>query len=76
VILNPSIPVIDTETGEEVSRGYIPPWSVAIAGSRKRSYPGGDFYIPAVLIIKRLNEGERHDKTALNSFLRESGIAV
>lgn len=76
VILNPSIPVIDTETGEEVSRGYIPSWSVAIAGSRKRSYPGGDFYIPAVLIIKRLNEGERHDKTALNSFLRESGIAI
>ncbi len=31
-ILNPSIPVIDAETGEELSRGHVPPWSVAVPG--------------------------------------------
>ena len=76
VILNPSIPVIDTETGLEVSRGVIPPWCVAVAGSRKRAYPGGEFYLPCVLIIKRMAEGERHDKAALNAFLRDEGIAL
>src|SRR5256885_177628 len=30
VIVNPSVPVIDAETGAEVSRGVIPPWCVAI----------------------------------------------
>ena len=76
VILNPSIPVIDTETGEEISRGVIPPWCVAVAGSRKREYPGGEFYLPCVLVIKRMAEGERHDKAALNDFLRDEGIAL
>src|SRR6202007_1374697 len=28
--LDPSIPVIDAETGEEISRGVVPPWCVAI----------------------------------------------
>ena len=76
VILNPSIPVIDTETGEEISRGTVPPWCVAVAGSRKKSYKGGDFYLPCVLVIKRLSPGERHDKVALNAFLRDEGIAL
>ena len=76
VILNPSIPVIDVETGEEVSRGVVPPWCVAVAGSRKKVYPGGEFYLPCVLIIKRMEVGERHDKTVLNAFLRDEGIAL
>lgn len=76
VILNPSIPVIDTESGEEISRGHIPPWAVAVAGSRRKQFSGGEFYLPCVLVIKRLDEGQRHDKTALNDFLRESGVAL
>ena len=76
VVLNPSIPVIDTETGAEISRGVIPPWCVAVAGSRKREYPGGTFYLPAVLVIKRLTTGKRHDKVELNAFLREQGVAL
>src|SRR6516165_8094766 len=39
-ILNPSIPVIDAETGVELSRGVVPPWSVAISAARRREYPG------------------------------------
>ena len=38
-ILNPSIPVIDAETGEELSRGHVPDWSVAVGASRRRGVP-------------------------------------
>ncbi len=75
-ILNPSIPVIDAETGEEISRGYVPPWSVAISASRRRRYPGGEFFVPCVLVIKHLDEGVRHDKARLNELLREHGVSM
>lgn len=76
VILNPSIPVIDSESGEEISRGHIPPWSVAISATRPRKFNGGEFGLPCVLVIKRLNEGERHDKAQVNDLLRDHGIAM
>jgi 2,3,4,5-tetrahydropyridine-2,6-dicarboxylate N-succinyltransferase len=74
--LDPSIPVIDAETGQEISRGVVPPWCVAIRASRRREYPGGEFFIPCVLVIKRLTEGERHDKAQLNEVLREHGAST
>jgi 2,3,4,5-tetrahydropyridine-2-carboxylate N-succinyltransferase len=74
--LDPSIPVIDAETGEEISRGIVPPWCVAIRASRRREYPGGEFFIPCVLVIKRLDEGARHDKAQLNDVLREHGAST
>src|SRR5438309_47958 len=43
LVLNPSIPVIDAETGEEVARGVVPPWTVVINATRPRTYPGGTF---------------------------------
>jgi 2,3,4,5-tetrahydropyridine-2-carboxylate N-succinyltransferase len=75
-ILNPSIPVIDAATGEELSRGHVPPWSVAVPASRRRQYPGGEFFLPCVLVIRRLTEGDRHDKSRLNDILREHGVSV
>ena len=75
-ILTRSIPVIDVETGDEISRGEIPSWCVAVAGTRPRTFPGGEFGLPAVLVIKRLTEGERHDKSALNDILRDHGAAT
>ncbi len=75
-ILNPSIPVIDAETGLEVSRGYVPDYCVAVSAQRRREYPGGEFFLPCVLIIKRLDEHERHSKVALNSLLRDHGVAT
>jgi 2,3,4,5-tetrahydropyridine-2-carboxylate N-succinyltransferase len=74
--LNPSIPVIDAETGEEVSRGRVPDYCVAVSASRRREYPGGEYFLPCVLIIKRLSEGERHNKVALNGILRDHGVAT
>ncbi|MGH9138123.1 MAG: 2,3,4,5-tetrahydropyridine-2,6-dicarboxylate N-succinyltransferase [Acidimicrobiales bacterium] len=76
VILSASIPVIDADTGEEVSRGAIPPWCVAVQASRRRSFPGGEFGLPCVLVIKRLPEGERHDKAQLNDLLRQHGVTA
>jgi 2,3,4,5-tetrahydropyridine-2-carboxylate N-succinyltransferase len=75
-ILNPSIPVIDAETGEELGRGHVPPWCVAVQASRRREYPGGEFFLPCVLVIKRLTEGERHDKAKLNDILRHHGVST
>src|ERR1019366_6262863 len=75
-ILSPSIPVIDAETGEEVSRGYVPDFCVAVSAQRRREYPGGEFHLPCVLIIKRMNENDRHSKVALNSLLRDHGVAT
>ena len=75
-ILNPGIPVIDAATGEEVSRGHVPDYCVAVTANRRREYPGGEFFLPCVLIIKRMEQGETHDKVALNSLLREHGVAT
>jgi 2,3,4,5-tetrahydropyridine-2-carboxylate N-succinyltransferase len=76
VILNPSIPVIDAETGEELSRGHVPPWCVAVQASRRREFSGGEFFLPCVLVIKRLTEGQRHDKAQLNDILRQHGVST
>jgi 2,3,4,5-tetrahydropyridine-2-carboxylate N-succinyltransferase len=70
VILNPGIPVIDATSGEELGRGVVPPWSVAVGASRRRAFPGGEFFLPCVLVIKRLEPGERHDKAQLEAVLR------
>jgi 2,3,4,5-tetrahydropyridine-2-carboxylate N-succinyltransferase len=76
VILAASIPVIDAETGEELSRGVVPPWCVAVQATRPRSFPGGEFGLACVLVIKRLTEGERHDKATLNTLLRDHGLTA
>jgi 2,3,4,5-tetrahydropyridine-2,6-dicarboxylate N-succinyltransferase len=75
-ILTASMPVIDVETGEEISRGYIPDYAVAVGGTRMKKFSGGEFGQPAVLVLKRLSEGERHDKAMLNDILRDSGVAT
>lgn len=75
-ILNPSIPVIDAESGQELSRGKLPPWTVGVLAQRRRAYRGGEFFMPCVLVIKHLNAGERHDKAQLNHLLREHGLSL
>jgi 2,3,4,5-tetrahydropyridine-2-carboxylate N-succinyltransferase len=72
-ILSATIPVIDADTGEELSRGVVPPWCVAVSATRPRTYPGGVFGMPCVLVIRHLEVGERHDKSRLNDILRQHG---
>jgi 2,3,4,5-tetrahydropyridine-2-carboxylate N-succinyltransferase len=76
VLLNPGIPVIDAETGEELSRGVVPDWCVGMQATRPRRYPGGEFGLPCLLVVRHLTEGERPEKSKLNDILREHGIAV
>ena len=75
-ILTGSVPVIDAETGDEIGRGEVPAWSVAVSATRPRTFPGGEFGLPCVLVIKRLTEGERHDKSKLNDVLRTHGATT
>jgi 2,3,4,5-tetrahydropyridine-2-carboxylate N-succinyltransferase len=75
-ILTGSIPVIDADTGDELGHGRVPPGCVAVGASRRRSYAGGDFYLPCVLVIRRLEPGVRHEKAALNEVLRAHGVAT
>ncbi|NNF54573.1 MAG: 2,3,4,5-tetrahydropyridine-2,6-dicarboxylate N-succinyltransferase [Acidimicrobiales bacterium] len=72
-ILTGSIPVIDAETGEELARGQVPANVVAVSATRSRAFAGGTYGLPCVLVIKRLEEGQRHDKSALNDILRGHG---
>jgi 2,3,4,5-tetrahydropyridine-2,6-dicarboxylate N-succinyltransferase len=75
-ILNPSIPVIDAETGDQLGRGVVPPWSVAVGASRRREFPGGEFFLPCVLVLRRLQPGERHDKARLEAVLRDNQVST
>jgi 2,3,4,5-tetrahydropyridine-2-carboxylate N-succinyltransferase len=68
--------VIDAETGEELSRGIVPDWCVAVSATRPKTFPGGEFGMPCVLVLKRLTEGERHEKSQLNDILRDHGVAT
>jgi 2,3,4,5-tetrahydropyridine-2,6-dicarboxylate N-succinyltransferase len=72
--LGRSTHVIDVETGEELTRGEAPAWSVCVNGTRSRKFPGGEYGMPCVLVLKRLPEGERHSKAELNAILRDHGV--
>ncbi|THJ75137.1 2,3,4,5-tetrahydropyridine-2,6-dicarboxylate N-succinyltransferase [Candidatus Frankia alpina] len=74
-ILTASTHVFDATTGEEYPRGEIPERAVAVGSSRLKSFPGGEFAMPCILVLRTLAEGEIHDKLALNDVLREHGIA-
>jgi 2,3,4,5-tetrahydropyridine-2-carboxylate N-succinyltransferase len=76
VVLTSSTPVIDSATGEELSRGDVPERAVAIAATRNRDFGGGSFGLPCVLVLRTLEEGEEHDKLKLNAILREHGVAT
>ncbi|MFB9964581.1 2,3,4,5-tetrahydropyridine-2,6-dicarboxylate N-succinyltransferase [Sinosporangium siamense] len=73
VVLTASTRVYDVQTGEELPRGEAPAWSVCVEGTKVKSFPGGDFGMRCMLVLKRLEEGEQHDKLKLNEILREHG---
>jgi 2,3,4,5-tetrahydropyridine-2-carboxylate N-succinyltransferase len=74
-LLTDSTHVIDAETGVELPRGEVPGWSVCVSGTRMRTFAGGEFGMPCVLVLKRLPEGSVHDKAALNEILRDHGVS-
>jgi len=74
LIFSKTVPVIEAETGDEVSRGDIPERAVVVQGTRMREFAGGTFGLPCALVLRYLGEGEEHDKLKLNALLREHGI--
>jgi 2,3,4,5-tetrahydropyridine-2,6-dicarboxylate N-succinyltransferase len=76
VVLTASIPIIDVTGAEPVEhRGYVPPRSVVIPGTRAKEYPAGTYDIACALIVGRRSE-QTDLKTSLNDALREHGIAT
>ncbi len=76
VVLSASIPVIDVTGSEPIEhRGYVPPRSVVLPGTRPKEYPAGRYDLPCALIV-----GSRSPstdlKTSLNDVLREFEIAT
>jgi 2,3,4,5-tetrahydropyridine-2-carboxylate N-succinyltransferase len=51
----------------------VPPNCVVVRAERRREFPGGQFYLPCALIIRRLQPGDRDH---LNDILRESGVTL
>jgi 2,3,4,5-tetrahydropyridine-2-carboxylate N-succinyltransferase len=75
VVLSASVPVIDVTGSQPVEyRGYVPPRSVVLPGTRPKDYPAGRYDLPCALVV-----GERSAstdlKTSLNDVLREFEIA-
>ena len=76
VVLTSSIPIIDVTGAEPVEhRGYVPPRSVVIPGTRAKEYAAGTFDIPCALIVGTRN-ASTDLKTSLNDALREHGVAT
>lgn len=75
-VLNPGIPVIDAESGKELSRGVVPPWCVGVGATRPRTFGGGTFGLPCVLIVRWLPEGRRHSRAQLEEMLRDHGAGA
>ena len=76
VALSASVPIIDVTGPRPVEhRGYVPPRSVVLPGTRSKNYPAGRYELPCALIV-----GERSAstdlKTSLNDVLREFEIGA
>lgn len=74
VLLTGSTRVFDAETGKELPRGEAPAWSVCVSATRPRSFPGGDFGVPCLLVVHRLPEGREHPKLGIEDLFREHSI--
>jgi 2,3,4,5-tetrahydropyridine-2-carboxylate N-succinyltransferase len=76
VVLTSSIPIIDVTGAEPVEhRGYVPPRSVVIPGTRPKNYPAGTYDLSCALIVGTRSESTDL-KTSLNDVLREHGIST
>ena len=74
VSLTASVPIIDvTGTAPVEHRGYVPPRSVVVPGTRPKEFPAGTYQLACALIIGRRDESTDL-KVGLNDALREYGI--
>ena len=74
VTLTASVPIIDVTGAEPVEhRGYVPPRSVVVPGTRPKEFPAGIYHLSCALIIGRRTESTDL-RTSLNDALRDYGI--
>ena len=74
VTLTASVPIIDVTGSEPVEhRGYVPPRSIVVPGTRPKDFPAGTYNLNCALIIGQRTESTDL-KTSLNDALREYGI--
>lgn len=76
VTITASTPIIDIRNGDiKESKGYVPPRSVVVPGTKEKDVSGGKIYTSCAYII-----GERKPstnlKTSLNDVLREFTLSV
>jgi 2,3,4,5-tetrahydropyridine-2-carboxylate N-succinyltransferase len=67
---------VGAATGEELSRGVVPPWCVGLGATRPRTFAGGTFGLPCILVVRWLEEGQRHSSAQLEDMLREHGVSI
>lgn len=71
VVLTGSTKIIDVTTSPPtIHRGFVPPNSVVIPGTRAKTFPGGSYGVPCALIIGIRSE-ITDKKTSLTAALRE-----
>jgi len=76
VVLSASVPVIDVTGADPMEhRGYVPPRSVVLPGTRPKAFPAGSYDLPCALIVGTRSESTDL-KTSLNDVLREFEIAT
>ena len=76
VVLSASVPVIDVTGSDPVEhRGYVPPRSVVLPGTRPKTFPAGSYDLPCALIVGK-RSASTDLKTSLNHVLREFEIAT
>ena len=74
VTLTASIPIIDVTGDEPVEhRGYVPPRSIVVPGTRPKEFPAGTYNLACALIIGQRN-ASTDLKTSLNDALRDYSI--
>ena len=76
VTLTASVPIIDVTGPAPVEyRGYVPPRSVVVPGTRPKEFPAGTYHLACALIIGQ-RSASTDLKTSLNDALREFGIGT
>lgn len=69
-VITSSTPIIDVTGDKEIIyKGYVPPRSVVIPGTRKKRFPTGEYDIACAYIIGKRKEST-DKKTSLNEALR------
>ncbi len=74
VSLTASVPIIDVTGPEPVEhRGFVPPRSIVVPGTRPKDFPAGTYHLACALIVGRRSDST-DEKVSLNEALREHGI--